>query len=208
MSLPKNLRFSRTVRRGYSAVFWAANPTRARARCGSVRMSCPSIVTVPESGVTRPTIDSSVVVFPAPLTPNNPTISPAATSKDTLSTAVTPPYRLTMSTTWSTALLLLRVFLCLGIRRRPGPRLSHRRGRVAVEGAEFSTLVEVGAPGTPELPAGGVGQRASADEDDVGRGVEVPAAGGHHALGTSPRRPTGRPGSRRRHGSRTPRPRR
>src|ERR1700694_5138636 len=50
---------------------------------------------VPDVGATRPQSIRSVVVFPAPLAPRKPKISPRATWKLTPSTADTTPYRLT-----------------------------------------------------------------------------------------------------------------
>ena len=54
---------------------------------------------VPESGVLRPAIDSTVVVLPAPFGPRMPKISPSSTEKDTPSTAARSPYRLVRSET-------------------------------------------------------------------------------------------------------------
>ena len=54
-------------------------------------MSMPKTVIVPESGLTKPSMHSSVVVLPAPLGPSNPNISPSRTLKDTPSTAVKSP---------------------------------------------------------------------------------------------------------------------
>src|ERR1022692_2694618 len=49
----------------------------------------------PESGARRPEMHSTVVVFPAPLGPMIPNISPSRREKDTSSTAARLPYRLT-----------------------------------------------------------------------------------------------------------------
>lgn len=54
-------------------------------------MSSWNMATVPVSGGAKPDSRSSTVVFPAPLGPINPTISPGATYRSTPSTAVTPP---------------------------------------------------------------------------------------------------------------------
>src|SRR5450631_1523000 len=68
---------------------------RALALRGSRRMSMPSMRAVPEVGVSNPQSMRRVVVLPAPLAPRKPKISPRATAKLTLSTAVMTPYRLT-----------------------------------------------------------------------------------------------------------------
>jgi hypothetical protein len=47
---------------------------------------------VPKSGVRSPEIHSTVVVFPAPLGPIIPKISPSATENETSSTATVAPY--------------------------------------------------------------------------------------------------------------------
>ena len=52
------------------------------------------MVAVPSSGLTRPSSIRSVVVFPAPFGPRNPTTSPASTVKLSRSTASTWPNRL------------------------------------------------------------------------------------------------------------------
>ncbi len=51
----------------------------------------PLIVTVPSSGVWMPAATFISVDLPAPLPPTRPTISPAATSKSTPRSAMTPP---------------------------------------------------------------------------------------------------------------------
>src|ERR1700730_10487496 len=66
-------------------------------------MSIPSMSAVPEVGTRRPQSMRRVVVFPAPLAPRKPKISPRATSKLTPSTAVTTPYFLTRCLASTTA---------------------------------------------------------------------------------------------------------
>ena len=53
--------------------------------------SRPRTEMVPRSGLRRPSMHSMVVVFPAPLGPIKPKISPSFTSKDTSSTATVEP---------------------------------------------------------------------------------------------------------------------
>src|SRR5262245_30829061 len=56
-------------------------------------MGCPSRLTSPACGVTRPAIDLRSVVLPAPLAPMRATTSPAFTCNDTPCSARTPaPY--------------------------------------------------------------------------------------------------------------------
>src|SRR4029079_5735523 len=64
----------------------ARDRSRARSR--------PSIAIDPAAGSSTPRSMLMVVVFPAPLAPSNPTISPRATSNDTPSTATVCPYAL------------------------------------------------------------------------------------------------------------------
>src|SRR5690606_12922654 len=66
--------------------------------------------TLPESGLSKPAIILSEVVFPAPLGPRNPRTSPWRAVKLRSSTAVCFPYRLVRFST-VTLILLLRVFL-------------------------------------------------------------------------------------------------
>src|ERR1039458_1522729 len=56
------------------------------------RTSRPSTRTLPEVGRLRPSIISNVVVFPAPLGPSTPKVSPCSTEKEMSSTAVRLPY--------------------------------------------------------------------------------------------------------------------
>ncbi len=57
----------------------------------SFRTSRPSTRMLPEVGRLRPSIISRVVVFPAPLGPSTPNVSPRSTEKEILSTAVRLP---------------------------------------------------------------------------------------------------------------------
>ena len=61
-----------------------------RTAKGSVQMSCPATVAVPEAGRANVVSIWIVVVLPAPLCPRKPKISPLAMSIDRASTAVTP----------------------------------------------------------------------------------------------------------------------
>src|SRR5438309_9695618 len=54
-------------------------------------MSFPSNCTLPASGRSSKVIRRAVVVFPDPLSPTSPSISPLRTQNDTLSTACTDP---------------------------------------------------------------------------------------------------------------------
>jgi hypothetical protein len=56
-----------------------------------VPMSKPATVPLPEVGFRSPQSMRMTVVFPAPLEPRKPKISPGATSKDTRSTATNSP---------------------------------------------------------------------------------------------------------------------
>ncbi|ALM38909.1 hypothetical protein SFR_2294 [Streptomyces sp. FR-008] len=58
-------------------------PSRSRTSARSVTGSSPSTETEPESGLRSPATLSTVVVFPAPLGPMIPKISPSSTQKET-----------------------------------------------------------------------------------------------------------------------------
>src|SRR6266699_7210589 len=64
-----------------------------RTPTGSPIRSQPTTVAVPVLGLSRVVSMRSVVVFPAPLGPRNPTISPRPTVRSTLATASTTPRR-------------------------------------------------------------------------------------------------------------------
>src|SRR5580698_4838916 len=66
-------------------------PNRCRTSCCFSTGFLPSISRVPLVGVSRVVSILMVVVFPAPFGPRKAKISPLATSKDTLSTAVNSP---------------------------------------------------------------------------------------------------------------------
>ncbi len=68
-------------------------PARARRSGDHPETSVPSRWMLPEPRRVKPVIRSSRVVLPAPLGPISPTTSPGATSKETSSTATTPPKR-------------------------------------------------------------------------------------------------------------------
>ncbi len=57
----------------------------------SASIASPSIVTVPESGLTRPQIIATVVDLPAPFGPSSPTTSPRSADSDTSTTACVAP---------------------------------------------------------------------------------------------------------------------
>src|SRR5437588_1021004 len=88
-------RFSSTVSDPNSSSRWNVRPTRSLARLcdGQSVTSYPKRWTRPETGFTFPVITLNSVVFPAPLGPMSPTICPAPTLSETVSSALTPPNR-------------------------------------------------------------------------------------------------------------------
>src|SRR5215216_2306528 len=70
-----------------------AMPARAIWRCARRLMSRPRKLILPWFSGSAPVIRLNIVVLPAPLGPIRPRISPALTSKLTLSTATRPPKR-------------------------------------------------------------------------------------------------------------------
>ena len=70
-----------------------AMPARAIWRWARRLMSCPRKLILPWFSGSAPVIRLNIVVLPAPLGPIRPRISPALTSKLTLSTATRPPKR-------------------------------------------------------------------------------------------------------------------
>ena len=105
-----------------SRMFWKvrANPARATLsmRVGS---SLPSSRTDPDVGVSRPVRQLKNVVFPAPLGPMSPTISPAFTVAETSETATRPPKRFVMWSASSSAVI--------GPTRAARTARRHRRAR-------------------------------------------------------------------------------
>lgn len=80
---------SRTVTRGMALPSWSMAPTLpARTAVSGVP---PNSRTVPASGGSRPSSMLRVVDFPAPLRPSSATVSPAAISSSSPSTARTAP---------------------------------------------------------------------------------------------------------------------
>src|SRR5690606_19885362 len=115
-------------------------------------------VTRPASGAVMPTIIRSVVVFPAPLGPRKPRISPRCTEKDTPSTAVLRWYRLTTESTSRTVCDMRLPPLAPSPRRRllfytALPDLA-ANGNTAGAGAPASILLGAAAGGNKEKPAG------------------------------------------------------
>src|SRR5579883_1469094 len=95
--------FSRTVRPGKRPTPWRvrAIPSLARS-CGRWRRNGrPSKLMVPDAGRTKPQITLNSVVFPAPLGPISPTISPLRTRSDTRSRATSAPNDTLTSSTLS-----------------------------------------------------------------------------------------------------------
>ena len=66
-------------------------PIAAFTFSDSVLMSYPATTPLPEVGFNKPHSIRIAVVFPAPLAPKKPNISPLSTSNETLSTAVKLP---------------------------------------------------------------------------------------------------------------------
>src|SRR5690242_16218896 len=67
-------------------------PSFSRAAIGSSAMSWPAMRTRPELAPRKPARMRSVVLFPAPFGPRNPTTSPLSTRNDTSLTASNGPY--------------------------------------------------------------------------------------------------------------------
>src|SRR6185295_6196737 len=84
-----------------TSVFWNVRPTPAWAmRCGlSCVSSIPAKVNRPRWGRYRPVRTLKTVVFPAPLGPIRPKISPSPTSKPTPLSAARPPKAMARSST-------------------------------------------------------------------------------------------------------------
>ena len=89
----KTVRFSLTVRFPGRDTNGEVKFTRARIRCRSAGIGSPSTCTRPDVGSRSPSSIASVVVFPAPLGPRNPTISPARTWNERSSTTTRAPNR-------------------------------------------------------------------------------------------------------------------
>ena len=70
-------------------------PSQVRLYIGSLVTSCPSKKTVPPSGTIIPMTIRKVVVLPAPLRPNSPTMLRCSTVIRTSLTTVRPEYFLT-----------------------------------------------------------------------------------------------------------------
>ncbi len=92
---PNDARFSAGERSGYRAISCDTYPTAALDRGSSGGR--PNTFTLPELGRTRPTADRTRVVFPAPLGPRSPRISPGRTESDAPSSARRSPKALTRS---------------------------------------------------------------------------------------------------------------
>src|SRR5882724_2242518 len=99
--------FSRTLILAKGWVIWKVRTMpAAQILCGaSPVMSCPAKATRPASGGWKPAMAANKVVFPAPLGPIRPTISPSRTSSDAWSTAFRPPNDFESSWTSSMARL-------------------------------------------------------------------------------------------------------
>ena len=88
--------FSTTDSSGKGWTSWKvrASPRRQIACGGSPVISCPSSLTLPPSGRTKPVTAANNVVLPAPLGPMRPRISPWARDRLTSDSAWSPPKRL------------------------------------------------------------------------------------------------------------------
>ncbi len=75
----------------------------ARANSAGARSSTgwPPMRTVPLSGSSRPTIDSTSVDLPAPVGPTSATVSPASTSKVASTSTSESPWRTERPSTWT-----------------------------------------------------------------------------------------------------------
>jgi hypothetical protein len=91
-----SITFSISVIPGNGRGIWKVRPRPCASResGGADSTATPSSQIRPEVGFSSPAIRLKSVVFPAPLGPISPTISPGPTSIVTSSTAATPPKRL------------------------------------------------------------------------------------------------------------------
>ena len=167
---------------GQSATFWNVRATpRLTTRCTGVRSrSSPSKTTRPSSGLYRRVITLNAVVFPAPLGPISPTISPAGTSKDTSSSATTPPKRrVTFSTERSAATWAMVTRSRGTIATRQSGEAADRRRPAGRRRASRSRAATPAAPGEDHLERPlGVGSRRAAPVDPVHAGHEPGVASG------------------------------
>src|SRR5438477_3880522 len=85
---------SHALSSSYSAVSWGTIPRAARIWRDSRATSWPRTVTFPEVGFERPLTILTVVVFPEPLGPTRPKISPDRTARVRSSSATNVPKRL------------------------------------------------------------------------------------------------------------------
>lgn len=93
-----SLRFSVTLRFGATAVSWGERLICGLMRFASVSTDSPSKYALPLVGLVNPHSIEIVVVLPAPFTPSNAKVSPCATVRLSLSTAVRLPKVLVRST--------------------------------------------------------------------------------------------------------------
>ena len=82
-------RFSRTFRLLSGFGRCGTTPMRWRTSVGRVRTSAPSMIAVPDVGITRVVQMPIIVVFPAPLGPRRPKNSPECTSRSSDASATT-----------------------------------------------------------------------------------------------------------------------
>ena len=99
--------FSSTVMSGNSVTSWKvrATPRRASAWLDFPVTSAPASSTRPVLGGNTPAMMLNRVDLPAPLGPTNAVSSPSPTSNETSERAASPPKRMLMSRTASTALI-------------------------------------------------------------------------------------------------------
>ncbi len=86
-SRPWKYRFSQTVSWRSRVFCWETMPLSCLASAGWAATSTPAMKARPEVGTTRVVKMPAVVVLPAPFGPRRPKISPARTSRLSLSTA-------------------------------------------------------------------------------------------------------------------------
>jgi hypothetical protein len=86
-SRPWKYRFSQTVSWRSRVFCWETIPLSCLARAGCAAISTPARNARPDVGTTRVVSIPAVVVFPAPLGPSRPKISPDRTSRLRWSTA-------------------------------------------------------------------------------------------------------------------------
>src|ERR1700722_12502160 len=130
--------------------------------------SRPSMKTVPVSGRSRPVINRSVVVFPAPLGPRRTTNSPSLTTSERSRTASTWPKRLLMCRRETLAMhcaLLIHRWQARGLNGHSGLGIEQAQGAEAERETHRLADLHGQARRQPRLDRALLGH----DGDDLGR---------------------------------------